>query len=161
MIDTTAKRLLRRWTIIHRVALVLLAVVLAYQADRRFDDFRNALGAGFSAPGELWRWFVAAGFLMAAGVTAGFAVRSRPPGLHFKPWPVVVMAAFPLVLAMTLPAIVWGWPGSSMGSWFWSVRAPFFDTPLASAMWLLVGLAITAGFTTSDDRMDASPPASA
>lgn len=161
MIDTTAKWLLRRWTIIHRVALMLLAVFLVYQADRWFEDFRDAVGAGRTPSGSLWRWFVAAGLLTAAGVAAGFAVRSRSPDLHFKLWRAVVIAAVPFLLAMTLPAIVWGWPGSSMGSWFLSVRAPFgFDTSLAGAMWLWVGLAITAGFALVDDPTDTSPTVS-
>lgn len=125
--------------------------MLLYGAGRMFENFRNAL-VTTRANNELSRWFVAARMLLVAGVAVGLAVRSRPVSRSFLPARAAAMAVVPFLLAMTLPMFIWNWPGTSMGSWLWSVRMRFAGEPLTASMWLLVGLAIAAGF---EERADA------
>ncbi|NOY56492.1 MAG: hypothetical protein GXP34_10965 [Actinobacteria bacterium] len=145
----------RRRSVTLRIALTLVSIVLIYQADRQFENYRNAVARTYSN-GELWRWFIAAGMVLLAGAAVGFALRPHPVSRGFVPLRAVGMAVVPFFLAMSLPMFSWGWPGTPMGSWLWSVQMHFAGESLAVPMWLLVGLAIVAGFDEHDDT--SSPP---
>lgn len=145
------RRQIRSWSLLHRTVLSLVAVATVSAADRLFDDFRDAVAKSFSATGELWRWFLASAFVVVAGVAVGLAARAGPPGRRFSTGRTLAMAVVPLYLALTLPMVVWGWPGPRMGSWPWSLRTRFFHEPLTVAMWLIVGIAVASGFRDADE----------
>jgi len=134
---------LRLWAA--RLAASVGSVLLLSWAADWFESYRDHLNTTLSN-WELWRWFVGAALLVLAGMIVGVAMGNRMPGGRFD-WKVpVALGIVPLFLAMTLPMFLWDWPGSRMGSWLWSFRTEFLRDSLAGPAWVLVGLAVAAGW---------------
>ncbi len=140
---------LRRWTIVHRFVLVIIAVRLVYVAELRLEDL--------AAPPHNWdnpagARLIAGGITLLAGIALGFAARSRPPGTRIRPGTAAALGLVPLLLAMTYAMVWWDWPASNLSpSPLWRIH--FYGGPLASLMWLFVGVAIAAGFERSEAEL--------
>lgn len=128
-----------------RTAASIAGVLLIYWAGHWLESFRDSLASSFSLRG-LWRWFVWAILLVLAGMAVSLAIRSRLPRGKFDWKTPVALGLVPLLLAMSYPMLVWGWPGSSVGSWLWSFRSEFTEPAAAGPAWILVGIAISAGW---------------
>lgn len=122
-----------------RMVLIGAAIGLVYWAGHRYDNFTDSMNMTFSV--ELWRWFLASGLMVLAGIAAGLAIR---PASHGHRW-LAALAAAPFALAMSFPAWIWGWPGTRQGSWLWSVVGDFASDRSVMVLWLLVGLALSGG----------------
>ena len=146
---TAVRRLLAGpWTIWHVLVSSVVSVVLIRWASSWEQGFQDRVAASFDADAHLWRWFVAAALLVAAGVLIGLAVRRQGFGGRFD-WKIALaLGLVPLVLAMTFPAWLWGWPWSTLGSPLWSFRADFVAFGPGGSMWILVGAAIASGLTS-------------
>lgn len=145
-----------KWGTTHRVVLMLAAVVLLYFSDQSLMRWR--LDVSLMRQVLLGQWFVWAMLLTTAGLLAGLAVRSVAPGRGFKTGRVVLMAAVPFALGMMFPLTVRGWLPETWG-WLGSVRMSYFGPMSAGPMWVLVGVAIAAGFDKSGDRAQPSEQA--
>ena len=133
------------WTALQVLGSSVASVVLIRWAYSWDQGYRDRVAASYDATAHIWRWFVAAALLVIAGVLIGQAVRRRGFSGRFDWRATSALGIVPLVLAMTFPAFVWQWPGSSHGSPLWRFRSDFVSYGLDRSMWILVGLAIVAG----------------
>jgi len=138
-----------RWGLLYRALISLSSVLLVFWAGGWFTDYRNHVAESRDASGNLWRLFVAALFLLIAGMLVGLAARSGPPTGRFDWRRPAALGLIPGLLAMTLPMFIWRWPMTTMDSPLWSFRAEFLNDGNAAAMWMLVGVAIASGFETT------------
>ncbi len=146
---TAVRRLLTGpWTMWHVLGSSVASVILIRWASSWERGFRDRMAASHNADAHMWRWFLAAALVVAAGVLIGLAVRGRGFGGRFDWTTALALGLVPLVLAMTFPAWVWQWPWSNPGSPLWSFRADFMSFGLGGSAWILVGVAIAAGATS-------------
>lgn len=155
MVKVMGRLLPASWNNLHRLLLSVAAILLFYWSHEWLSSFRDNVAASSAADAHLWRWFVAAALALLAGFLFGILARNTPPGFPYDWKPPVVIGTIPLLLAMTWPPMIWGWPGFGIGRPFWSIRSAFFNDGYAAAMWLVVGLAITSGFTYGRGRAGA------
>ncbi|MDJ0925264.1 MAG: hypothetical protein QNJ77_11940 [Acidimicrobiia bacterium] len=147
MATATSRLLPTRWTNLHRLVLSVAAILLLYWSHEWIRSFRDNITVSHAVNAHLWRWFVAAGLALLAGLLFGTCVRDTPPGLPFDWKRPVAIGTVPLFLAMTWPPMVWGWPGYDAAGPLWSLRLVFFNDGYATAIWLVVGVAIASGFS--------------